>query len=110
MSYGLEWLPGVAFVGTVVVFLVVPPFALIGLMVVATGALAALVALAGAVLTTPYLLVRFLHRRLAERRHRTERAAARAAAIASAIAQPARATKRSGVAALTEPTTTRSSR
>jgi hypothetical protein len=106
MTYGLEWIPGVAFVWTVVVFLVVPPFALIGLMVVATGALAALVALAGAVLATPYLLVRFLHRRLAERRHPTERAAA----IASAFAQPARATNRSGVAVLTEPTTSRSSR
>jgi hypothetical protein len=105
MSYGFEWIPGVALVGTVFVFLIVPPFALIGLMVVAGAVLAALVALAGAVLTTPYLLVRFLYRRLAERRHSTERTAA----IASAIAQTARATNRSGVAALTEPTTARSS-
>jgi hypothetical protein len=105
MSYGFEWIPEVSFVGAVVVFLIVPPFALIGLMVVAMVALVALVVLAGAVLTTPYLLVRFLYRRFVERRHPTERTAR----IASAIAQTARATNRSGVAALTEPTTARSS-
>ncbi len=42
-------------------------FALIGLAVLALAAVAALVALAGAILASPYLLVHTLRRRLAER-------------------------------------------
>ena len=53
--------------GMVLILLLVPPFALIGLVVVALAAVAALVALAGAMLASPYLLVRTLRRRLAER-------------------------------------------
>jgi hypothetical protein len=67
MSYGLEWIPGPVLLGTVLVLLLVPGFALIGLAVVALAAVAALIALAGAILATPYLLVRTLRRRLAER-------------------------------------------
>jgi hypothetical protein len=47
MSYVLEWIPGVGFLGAVLLLLVVPPFALIALGVVALAVLAALVALAG---------------------------------------------------------------
>jgi positive regulator of sigma E activity len=88
VSYYVEWIPGLALLGTVLVFLIVPPFALIGLMVVALAAVAALVALAGAVLATPYLLVRSLRRRLAERHQSTEGSAP----IATAIARAAGAT------------------
>lgn len=42
--------------GTVLVLLIVPPFALIALGVVALAALASVVVLAGAVLAAPYLL------------------------------------------------------
>jgi hypothetical protein len=69
-GYGLDWIPGGVLLGTVLVLLIVPPFALIALAVVALAAVAALVALAGAVLATPYLLVRALRRRLAERQIR----------------------------------------
>jgi hypothetical protein len=70
--YGFEWIPGVGLLGTVLVLLIVPSFALIALVVVALAAVAALIALAGAVLATPYLLVRSLRRRLAERHQSTE--------------------------------------
>ena len=66
-AYGFEWIPGGVFLGTVLLLLIVPPFALIALAIVAVVAVAALVALAGAVLATPYLLVRAVRRRLAER-------------------------------------------
>jgi hypothetical protein len=66
VKYGFEWTPGVVLLGTVLVFPLVPSFALIGLVVVALAAVAALVALAGAVLAMPYLLVRTVRRRLAE--------------------------------------------
>ena len=84
MNYGVEWMPGLVLLGTVLALLIVPPFALIGLVVVALAAVAALVALAGAVLATPYLLVRSLRRRLAERHESTERSAPITAAIAHA--------------------------
>ena len=48
------------------------PFALIAVIVVAFAVLAALVALVGAGLALPYLLVRSVHQRLAERRLATE--------------------------------------
>ena len=66
MKYGFEWTPGLVLLGMVVVFPLVPSFALIGLVIVALAAVAALVALAGAMLAMPYLLVRSLRRRLAE--------------------------------------------
>jgi positive regulator of sigma E activity len=66
-AYGLDWIPGGVFLGTVLLLLIVPPLALIALAVVALATAAALVALVGAVLATPYLLVRTVRRRLAER-------------------------------------------
>ena len=62
-GYGFEWTPGLAFLGTLLVLLIVPHFALIALLVVALAAVAALLALAAAVLAMPYLLVRSLRRR-----------------------------------------------
>jgi hypothetical protein len=88
--YGFEWTPGLVPLGTVLVLLIVPSFALIGLVVVALAAVAALVALAGAVLAMPYLLVSSLRRRLAERHRSTEGSAP----IGTAIAQAAGATNR----------------
>jgi cobalamin biosynthesis protein CobD/CbiB len=70
--YGFEWKPGVFLLGTVLVLPLVPSFALIGLVVVALAAVAALIALAGAVLATPFLLVRSLRRHFAERHQSTE--------------------------------------
>jgi hypothetical protein len=83
VSYSLEWTAGPALLGTVLLLLIVPSFALIGLVVVALAAVAALVALAGAMLVMPYLLVRSLRRRLAKRRESTE------GSIPIAIAQKA---------------------
>ena len=88
MKYGFEWAPGVVLLGTVLVLLIVPPFALIALAVVALAALAALVALAGAVVATPYLLAHLLRRRLAERVRSTEASGP----VARVIAQAGRAT------------------
>jgi hypothetical protein len=85
--YGLEWVPGAAFVGAVLVLLIVPPFALIGLAVIALAAVAAVVALAGAILATPYLLVRTVRRHLAERHQSTKRSVPIATAI-TALAGP----------------------
>jgi membrane protein implicated in regulation of membrane protease activity len=84
VSYTVEWIPGGVFLGTGLVLLIVPPFALIGLVVVALAAVAALVALAGAVLAMPYLLVRRLRRRVAERQQSTEGSVPMATAIAHA--------------------------
>jgi hypothetical protein len=69
-AYGFDWIPGGVFLGTVLLLLIVPPFALIALAVVAVAAVAALVALTGAVLATPYLLVRSVRRRLSARHMR----------------------------------------
>jgi hypothetical protein len=88
--YRFEWISGPVLLGAVLLPLIVPSFALIGLAVVALAALAAVVALAGAALATPYLLVRGLRRRLAERHHSTEGSLP----IAPAIAQAASATNR----------------
>jgi hypothetical protein len=71
--YGFEWVPGVGLVGTVLVLLLVPSFALIGLAVVALAAVAAVVALAGAIVAAPFLLVRTVRRRLAERHESAKR-------------------------------------
>jgi hypothetical protein len=66
----LEWIPGAGVLGAVLVLLIVPPFALIGLAVVAFAAVAAVVAFVGALLATPYLVVRAVRRRFAERQIR----------------------------------------
>jgi hypothetical protein len=89
VKYGFEWTPGIVLLGSVIVLPLVPGFALIGLVVVALAAVAALVALAGAVLATPYLLVRTVRRRLAERHQSTGGSAPIATTIAqSALAGP----------------------
>jgi hypothetical protein len=93
MSYSPEWTAAPVILAALLLFLIVPPFALIALVVVALAVLAALVALAGAVLASPYLLVRTIHRHLAERRRSTERPGPMARTVA----------------ALTHPTTARSS-
>ena len=105
MSYADEWIPGGVVLGTVLLLLIVPSFALIGLVVVALAAVMALVALAGAMLAMPYLLVRSLRQRRAERRQATEGSAP----IARVIAQTGRAAQQSGVAVLANPTTARRS-
>ena len=62
-----------AWVGTVLfALLLAGPFALIATLVVVLAAVAALVALAGAILAAPYLLVRHLRRRVAQRQHVAE--------------------------------------
>jgi uncharacterized membrane protein YjgN (DUF898 family) len=66
VTYAYEWIPGPIVLGTVVLLLVVPSFALIGLVIMALAAVAALVALAGAILAMPYMLVRSLRRRVSE--------------------------------------------
>jgi hypothetical protein len=66
VSYAVEWIPGPVALGIVLVSLVVPSFALIGLVVMALAAVAALVALAGAILAMPYMVVRSVRRRVAE--------------------------------------------
>ena len=93
MRYGFEWTPGVVLLGMVVVLPIVPGFALIGLVVVALAAVAALVVLAGAVLATPYLLVRTIRRRHAERHGSTERSVPIATAIALAGPTTARSSQ-----------------
>jgi membrane protein implicated in regulation of membrane protease activity len=70
MSYGLEWIPGVVVVWTVVLLPIVPEFAVIAVLVLALAALVALVALAAVALASPYLLLRSVRRRLAQRRTR----------------------------------------
>jgi hypothetical protein len=84
VKYGIEWTPGIVLLGAVLVLPLVPSFALIGVVVVALAAVAAVVALAGAILATPYLVVRSLRRRAAERHEGTEGSAPMATAIARA--------------------------
>jgi membrane protein implicated in regulation of membrane protease activity len=91
MSYASEWTAVPVFLGGLLLLLV-PGFALIAVVVVALAAVAALVALAGAILASPYLLVRTLRRRHAER-HQPK-------AVSAAHL--------SGLGALAEPTTARS--
>jgi hypothetical protein len=93
MRYGFEWTPGVVLLGLVIVLPLVPGFALIALVVVALAAVAALVVLAGAVLATPYLLVRTVRRRLAERHRSTEGSVPITTAIAVAGPTTARSSQ-----------------
>jgi hypothetical protein len=67
MSYRIEWIGGLGFYGTLVLLLIVPEFAMIAVLVVALAALVAVVALAAAAIASPYLLMRSLRRRLAQR-------------------------------------------
>jgi hypothetical protein len=92
MRYGFEWTPGIVLLGLVVVLPLAPGFALIGLVVLAVVALAAIVALVGAILATPYLVVRTIRRRYPE---------------LHLPLTAARATTRPGIAALAAPTTAR---
>jgi hypothetical protein len=97
----------VAWAGTVLFALMLAgPFALLVTLVVALAAAAALVMLAGAILATPYLLIRHFRRRLATRRHFSEGWAP----IATVVAATGSATKRPGIAVLAESTTARASR
>ena len=77
MSYAVEWMGGVVVLGIVLLFVIVPWFAAIAVvvatiavLVVALAAVVGLVALAAAALASPYLLVRTVRRRLAQRRTR----------------------------------------
>jgi hypothetical protein len=82
------------------------PFALVATLVVVLVAAAALVTLAGAILATPYLLIRHVRARLAKRR----RVLQGGASIATVIARTGSATARPGIAALAESTSARASR
>jgi uncharacterized membrane-anchored protein len=86
MSYAFEWTPVLVFLGALLLLLV-PGFALIAVIVVALAAVATLVALAGAILASPYLLVRALRRRLAER-HRSTGASASMPPGLTALGEP----------------------
>jgi hypothetical protein len=84
MRYGFEWTPGLVLVGLVLILPLAPPFALIALAILALAAAAAVVALAGALLASPYFLVRSLRRHLAESRQSTEGSTPLARVIAQA--------------------------
>lgn len=75
MSYAVEWLGGavVPVYGIVLLFLIVPEFAVIAVVVVTIAVLVGLVALAAAALVSPYLIVRSVRRRPARRRGRWSR-------------------------------------
>ena len=68
MSYSPEWALGAC--GVLVALVCVPELAVIALAVLLLGTLAALLALAGAIVATPYLLFRSVRRRLAPPRRR----------------------------------------
>jgi hypothetical protein len=67
VNYRVEWVAAPVFLG-VPFLILIGPVAVIAVLAIALAVLAALIALAGAVLALPYLLVRSLHRHLAERR------------------------------------------
>jgi hypothetical protein len=78
----------VAWAGTVLFALMLAgPFALLVTLVLALAAAAAVVALAGAILATPYLLVRHLRLRLANRRQASQAPAAIVTAVAAGAAR-----------------------
>jgi hypothetical protein len=81
--------PGlVAWAGTVLFALMLAgPFALVATLVVVLVAAAAVVALAGAILATPYLLIRHFRLRLAKRRSFTEGPAPIATIVAAGAAR-----------------------
>jgi hypothetical protein len=87
MSYRFEWIGAPAFLGALLLPLIVPGFALIGLAVIALALVAAVLALAGAILAAPVLLVRAVRRHLAVRDRAPERPVPVATTIA-ALAAP----------------------
>jgi hypothetical protein len=96
-----------AWAGTVLFALMLAgPFALVVAFAVVFAAAAAVVTLAGAVLATPYLLLRHFHPRLAKRRQVSEGWAP----IGAIVARMRTVTARPGVPALVESTTARASR
>jgi hypothetical protein len=96
-----------AWAGTVLFALMLAgPFALLVTLVVAFAAAAALVALAGAILATPYLLIRHFRLRLAKRRDLSEGWAP----TATVVALTGRATTRPGIPVLANSNTARASR
>ena len=77
-----------AWTGTVLFALMLAgPFALLAAFVVALAAAAALVTLAGAILATPYLLIRHFRARVAKRRHVSEAPAPIATVVAAGAAR-----------------------
>jgi hypothetical protein len=77
-----------AWAGTVLFALMLAgPFALLVTLVVVLAAAAALVTLAGAILATPYLLIRHLRLRFAQRRHVSEGLAPIATIVAARAAR-----------------------
>ena len=77
-----------AWAGTVLFALMLAgPFALLAAFVVALAAAAALVTLAGAILATPYLLIRHFRARVAKRRHVSEAPAPIATVVAAGAAR-----------------------
>ncbi len=98
----------VAWAGTVLFALMLAgPFALLVTFVVVLAAAATVVTLAAAVLATPYLLIRHLRGRLAQRRHVSEEGWAPNATV---MAPTGRATTLPGLAVLAQSTTARASR
>ena len=77
-----------AWTGTVLFALMLAgPFALLVALVVALAAAAAVVALAGAILATPYLLIRHFRLRVAKRRHVSQAPAPIATVVAAGAAR-----------------------
>jgi len=77
-----------AWAGTVLFALMLAgPFALVATLAVVLAAAAAIVALAGAILATPYLLIRHFRVRLAKRRHVSEAPAPIATVVAAGAAR-----------------------
>ena len=96
-----------AWVGIVLFALMLAgPFALLVTLVAVVVAAAALIALAGAILATPYLLIRHFRLRIAKRRQLSEGSAP----IATVVARTRIATQRPGIAVLANSTTARASR
>ena len=97
-----------AWTGTVLFALMLAgPFALLVTLVVALAAAAAVVTLAGAILATPYLLIRHVRLRLAKRRHVADEGRAPNTTV---MARTGGATARPGLAVLAQSTTARASR
>ncbi len=78
------------------VSLLIPPVAVLLTLLVAMALALGAAGLVIAVLASPYLLVRALHRRSAERRGSSKRPVR----VASRVAQAGRSTQQSGIAAL----------
>jgi hypothetical protein len=77
-----------AWTGTVLFALMLAgPFALLVTLVIAFAAAAAVVTLAGAILATPYMLVRHVRLRLAQRRHGSQARAPIATVVAAGAAR-----------------------